>query len=47
MSTSDEMKPSRTLLQQSVLPRDTTIAVLLLLGINLVLAVWGFIQVML
>jgi hypothetical protein len=47
MSTSDEMKPSRTLLQQSALPRETTFAVLVLLDINLLLAVWGFIQVML
>jgi hypothetical protein len=47
MSTSDELKLARTLLQQSALPRKTTIAVLVLLGINQLLAVWGFIQVML
>jgi hypothetical protein len=46
MSTSDDMKATHSLLQKSPLPRDTTLSVLVLLGLNVVLATWGFIQVM-
>lgn len=38
------MKGPRSLLQNSPLPRQTTAGVLLLLGVNVLLALWGFIQ---